>query len=120
MIGTDSDEITDVMNGTAYTYEKNTFNLALFADAASYTESRNMSMWAVFSTVLELHPSLRCKNENVIFHSSWTGSNPEINLFLGKYNKQISQILSEGIEFEGSVYSFKIHLFIADAPARAK
>ena len=116
----DLDGFSDVLNGQAYEFEKNTFNLALFADAATYTKSANKSMWAIFSTLLELPPSLRCKSENVIFHSSWFGSDLDTDIFLKKYNKQITHILKHGLDFNGVNIRFKVHLFMGDAPARAK
>ena len=78
--------LSDLMNGEAYVYEENMFNLVLFADAANYNKSGNRSMWAVFSTLVELPPILRSSYENIIFHSSWTGSNPDFNLYLEFYN----------------------------------
>jgi predicted glycosyltransferase involved in capsule biosynthesis len=35
--------VTDMINGAAYSYEKDTYNLILFADAANYTKSGNKS-----------------------------------------------------------------------------
>ena len=55
------------MNGKAYEHEEDTFNLVLFADAANYNKSGNRSMWAVFSTLVELPPALRSCYENIIF-----------------------------------------------------
>ena len=42
----------DVMNGRAYKFEDNTFNLILFADAVTYNKSGNTSMWAIFSSIV--------------------------------------------------------------------
>ena len=44
----------------------------------------------------------------------------KFNVYLSEYNKEISEILNTGIYFEGKLFKIKIHLFIADAPARAK
>ena len=85
----DQDTLSDIMNGHAYVNIENTFNLALFTDAANYNESGSRSMWAKFSSLIELPPILRAAYENIIFHSSWTRSNPDLNVFLEKYNYQI-------------------------------
>ena len=108
------------MNGRAYTFEKDTLNLILFADAASFNKSGNRSMWAIFSTIVELPPRERSLPENIIFHSCWTGSINDFNVYLSDYNKEIDYILENGVKFDGTIFRIKIHLFIADAPARAK
>jgi hypothetical protein len=112
--------ISDVMDGTAYIFEDYTFNLVLFADSVVYNKSRNKSMWALFSSIVELPPLLRNCSENIIFHSSWSGPLPEFNLYLKEYNKTLDYIIQNGIEVEGKLYKLKIHICIADAPARAK
>jgi hypothetical protein len=70
------------MNGDAYEFKENQLNLIMFADAATYNKSGNRSMWAIFSSVVELPPSLRHQVENIIIHSTWSGSNPDFNLYL--------------------------------------
>ena len=65
----------------------------MFADAATYNKSGYRSMWAIFSAIIELSKLLRYSAENIIFHSSWTGSNPDFNIYLEKYNTQIDFIL---------------------------
>ena len=52
----DRNYLIDVMNGRLYTFEKDTFNLVLFADAAAYNKSGNKSMYAIFSEIVELPP----------------------------------------------------------------
>ena len=37
-----------------------------------------------FFTLVELPPALRSCYENIIFHSSWNGSNPDFNIYLEK------------------------------------
>ena len=110
----------DILNGRAYKYETNTFNLVIFIDAVSYTKSGNKSMWAVFSTFVELPPILRSMSENIIFHSSWTGTMADFDIFLKIYNSQIDDILKNGVDFQGVKYIIKVHMLIADAPARSK
>ena len=139
--------VTDMINGAAYSYEKDTYNLILFADAANYTKSGNKSFWAIFSSIVELPPLLRDSYENIIFHSMWSGSNPEFNIFLEKYNEEIDevvifdlkfkflllnlnifisnhfiQILKEGIYIKSlnKKLKIRIHGFTGDTPARDK
>jgi hypothetical protein len=100
MMRNDKNYIIDVVDGRLYEYEKDTFNLILFADAASYNKSGNKSMWAIFSEIVELPPILRHSSENTIFHSSWSHSNPDFNIYLEKYNQQLEKLLKEGIEID--------------------
>jgi len=116
----DKNTLSDVMNGAAYTFEPCTLHLILFADAATYNKSGNRSQWFVFSALVELPPILRYTEENIIFHSSWSGSNPDFNTYFEKYNGEIDILLKNGLLINKTHYKFKVHLFIADAPARAK
>ena len=84
--------VTDMINGAAYSYKDDTFNLILFTDAANYTKSSNKSMWAIYSSVVELPSILRNSYENIIFNSSWCGTNPEFNSFLKDYNNEIDEV----------------------------
>ncbi len=88
--------ICDVMNGSRYKFEKNSLNLVLFADAASFTNSGNRSMWAIFSSIIELPPSLRSSSSNIIFHSCWVGAIKDFNAYLHSYNNEIDTVLSNG------------------------
>ena len=97
-------QFSDIMSGAAYSFEQDSFSLNLFADAAVYNKSGNKSMWAIFSSFVELPPILRFASDNIIFHSSWTGSNPDFNLYLEKYNPQKDLILKNGIDFEKRNY----------------
>ena len=116
----DINTICDIMNGAAYIFEHNMLHLLLFIDAATYNKSGNRSQWFVYSAIAELPPDKRYAIQNVVFHSSWSGSNPDFNVFLEKYNHEIDQLINKGLETNLNHYKFKIHLFIADAPARAK
>lgn len=77
-------------------------------------------MWALFSTFVEMTPILRSMCENIIYHSSWTGEISDFNVFLNKYNSQIDEILKKGVLFDSKLFHIKIHMIVADAPARAK
>ena len=112
--------VSDVANGKLYVYENDTLNLLLFADGVNYNKSGVNSMWALLSGIAELPPILRRSFENILFLSSWTGSNPDFNIWLEYYNKQIDEITEKGIEWRDKKFKIKVHLYLADAPARAK
>ena len=76
--------------------------------------------WNILSQLAELPPNLRSSYENIIFHSSWTGSNPDFQLYLHKYNTEIDELLSDGLTVNQQTIQVKCHFFIGDAPARAK
>ncbi|CAF0888461.1 unnamed protein product [Brachionus calyciflorus] len=111
---------TDIMSGKSYVFEENTINLILFTDGVTYNKSGINSMWAILSAIVELPPVLRGSYENLIFHSSWTGSQPDFNLWLSDYSKQIEEVLRLGFEWKNKKFKLKIHAFIADSPARSK
>jgi hypothetical protein len=116
----DKNTISDVMNCATYTYAPNLLHLILFADAATYNKSGNRSQWFVFSAIAELPPIKRYEVENVVFHSSWSGSNPDFNIYLQKYNSEIDTLIKDGLVLNGTHYKFKVHIFIGDAPCRSK
>lgn len=100
MLGTS--KLSDLCNGSHYKSMDNEkqISLILFVDAVTYVKSKNKSMWAIFSCIAELPPSLRWSSENILFHSIWSGSGIDFNLFLEKYNKPISDIQNDGIKFQ--------------------
>jgi hypothetical protein len=95
-------------------------SLVIFIDAAVIAKSVNKSMTAFFSTIAELPPNLRHASENILFHSTWYGSNPDYNEFLETFNSQTESILMKGIFFRDKKIKIRVLLFVADAPARAK
>lgn len=108
------------MTGNNYTFEDNTISLILFADGVTYNKSEVNSMWTILSEIVELPPILRGSFENILFHSSWTGSQPDFNVWLKNYNNQIDTALKNGFEWKNKKFNLKIHAFIADSPARSK
>ena len=81
---------TDIVTGEKYVYRENTCNLFLFTDEVKYNKSGNSSIWALFSCIVELPPKLHYKIENIIYHSTIGGAEPEFNNFLSVYNSDIS------------------------------
>lgn len=108
------------MNGLSFKYNENTISLILFADAATYNKSGNKSIWAIFSSIVELPPILRESYENIIFHSLWSGSNPDFNVYLKEYNNELDELLEKGFIFNNKKFNLRIFLFQSDSPARAK
>ncbi|RNA17405.1 hypothetical protein BpHYR1_013018 [Brachionus plicatilis] len=80
------------MTGESYIYKKNCLNLILFVDSVTYNKSGTNSIWNILSAIVELPPILRASFENIIFNSSWTGSQPDFNLWLQKYAFFFSRI----------------------------
>ena len=107
---------TDIVTGEKYVYRENTCNLFLFTDEVKYNKSGNSSIWALFSCIVELPPKLHYKIENIIYHSTIGGAEPEFNNFLSVYNSEIDTILLDGI----GNYKIKIHAATGDSPALAK
>ena len=116
----DENTLCDVMNGAAYIYEPNLLHLILFADGASYNKSGNRSQMFVFSAIAEMPYYKRYWLENVIFHSSWSGSKPDFNKYLEKYNGEIDILIKNGLKINDTHYRFKVLAFIADAPCRCE
>ena len=80
--------MSDIIDGYSYKHEIDTLSLVIFIDAAVIAKSVNKSMTAFFSTIAELPPNLRHSSENILFHSTWYGSNPDYNEFLESFNSQ--------------------------------
>ncbi|CAF0957124.1 unnamed protein product [Brachionus calyciflorus] len=108
------------MSGDLYYYEHNTINLILFADGVIYNKSGCNSIWTLMSSIAELPPLLRGSFENIIVHSSWSGSDLDFNLWLGEYNNEINDIIQNGMEWSDMTIKIKILAFISDTPARSK
>ena len=63
-------------------------------------------MYAIFSEIVEL------PTQNTIFHSRWSHSNPDFNIFLENFKGQLETLLANGIKIDGRVFKFKMHLLI--------
>jgi hypothetical protein len=113
--------ITDLCNGSNYDFEDDKISLILFTDAVTYTKSvSNKSMWACFSCIAELPPALRFSAENILFHSLWSSSFVDFQLYLKKYNNAIDNIIKTGVMWNGKKIKVEVLGFIADSPARSK
>ncbi len=108
------------MKGSKYSFEESNLSLILFADGANYVKSGNRSIWAIFSQIVELPPRLRNRPENIIFHSLWSGCEPNFSIFLREYNSEIDILISNGIDHNGTHYKIKCHNFVGDGPATSK
>ena len=93
----------------------------LFNDASALTKSTNCSMTMLASTIVELPPLLRNSKNNLIVHSLWTG-NIDINTCLEKYNKEINELINEGLFIAkyNQILNFRIIGLLADSVGRPK
>lgn len=77
------------------------------------------------SSSLEFYPILAVCNECIdaspfaIALFCGTGKPEPIEIFLTDFIKECKYLKLNGIQFEGNLYSFDIHYFICDAPARS-
>ncbi|CAF1062539.1 unnamed protein product, partial [Brachionus calyciflorus] len=86
-----NESFIDVISGDLYSFEKNTLNLILFADGVTYNKSGANTIWTIMSSIVELPPFLRGNLENIIVHSSWSGSGLDFNTWLEKYNHDLDE-----------------------------
>ncbi|KAL4718596.1 hypothetical protein ACJJTC_012098 [Scirpophaga incertulas] len=84
-------------------------------DGLPLFKSTNTQLWPILGLIKNFHSpqpfviSLFCGN-----------SKPSpLNVFLGHFIAELSKLLNDGIDFEGTHYIVKVHSFICDAPARA-
>lgn len=63
---------------------------------------------------------LRFSYENILFISLWSGPNLDFNIYLKKYNSQIDELITNGMQFKNTIIKLTVHAFIADSPARSK
>ncbi|RNA35397.1 hypothetical protein BpHYR1_023064 [Brachionus plicatilis] len=80
----------------------------------------NFDQMIAYQAIVELPPILRASFENIIFNSSWTGSQPDFNLWLQKYNEKIDLIIRNGFKWQTIKFELKIHAIIADSRSRSK
>ncbi|CAF0800918.1 unnamed protein product [Brachionus calyciflorus] len=114
--------INDVCNSNIYSQIENPISLILFADAANITKSSNTSMWAIFSTIVELPPIIRNAKKNIIIHTLWNGE-LDFNLIF-KYYTKIDNLINKGtnIIVDGTLTHFNVRILglISDTVARPK
>jgi hypothetical protein len=89
--------------------------LSFNVDGLPLFKSSNTQLWPILGLIKNFHSahpfviSLFCGN-----------SKPApLTLFLGPFVGELSKLLNDGIDFEGIRYTFKVHSFVCDAPARA-
>ena len=79
-------------------YDSKTISLVLFADGVVYNKPGANTMWTLLSCIAELSPVTRGSFENIIFHSIWSGPEPDFNFWLEKYNEKINHLITKGFE----------------------
>lgn len=117
-----NDKIVDICNAHAYSFNKNTLNLILFADGATFSKSSSSSTWAIFCTICELPPLLRSSYHNIMRLLFWNGRAPNFQVVFESYLNDFIEVLRNGIiinELDLRI-NIKLHCFVADSQARAK
>ena len=99
--------------------------LSLFTDGVSIFKSAKTTLWPVYLTVLNLHPSIRTLAKNIITAGLWIGpEKPPINHLLKPITEMLDQLSTTGIEIKLSnsntvLVKAKLVLGIFDLPAKA-
>jgi hypothetical protein len=103
-------------------YKKNTLNLMLFIDGASFSKSSSSSTWAIFCTVCELPPLLRSSFQNIMRLMFWNGRAPNFQAVFDHFLIDFKEVLNNGITIKelNLHLNINVHCFIADSQARPK
>jgi hypothetical protein len=83
-----SNEFNDVLNGSKYQtvlHNNNQISLCLFADSTPLVKSKNLSLWIMMSSILELPHKVREAKNNIVIHSLWIGNQIDFNYWLKKH-----------------------------------
>lgn len=115
-------DFVDISNSNAYVLERNTINLLLFVDGATFNKSSSSSTWAFFCTICELPPLLRSSYQNIIRILFWNGKSPNFQAVFDHYLDDFKEVLRNGISINelNLIIKVKLHAFIADSQARPK
>ena len=122
--------LSDVWDGS-YLKSDNDFStqkevaLSLFTDGVSIFKSAKTTLWPVYLTVLNLHPSIRTLAKNIITAGLWIGpEKPPIDHLLKPISEMLDKLCTTGIEVNLShshseILKAKLVLGIFDLPAKA-
>ena len=107
----------DITDGKQFPeIEKNTLYFTINTDGVSPIDSRNLHVWPVIMSLVNLHPRLRRLSCNLVLMSLYVGmTKPEWSQIIPLIN---AQILS-GLEINGKHYTCKVVCLIADMPAKS-
>jgi hypothetical protein len=108
------------MNGKKYKDQynyKKTISLCLFCDGTPLVRSKNLSLWVMFASIMELPQKVRESKNNTIVASFLVGE-MDINLWFNRVFVKRTKILKSQNTIDG--YSVRLFCAIFDLPARAK
>ena len=113
------------MNSKKYRSKINEFSennknlsLILFCDGTPIVKSRNLSLWVMVSSIVELPQKVRESKQNMIIHSIIVGNSIDFNLWFNKCNDSFHNGLGKTLLLHGFCTRFFCSIF--DLPARAK
>lgn len=132
-LDTDSDVMKDVWHGLAmirlsneneFFSNNNRIALSLSTDGVPLFKSSSLSMWPVYISVLNLHPSIRMKADNIILAGVWVGPHkPSMKLLLQPVMDDLNSLCRDGLTvmLPNGSEDFKAKLVFAvfDLPAKA-
>jgi hypothetical protein len=93
-------------------------SLCLFCDGTPLVKSRNLSLWIMLCSILELPQNVRESKQNIIVHSIIIGNSIDFNRWFYKCNDSFSNLLGEKTLLNG--YRTRLFCSIFDLPTRAK
>jgi hypothetical protein len=109
----------DVLSGAKYTAalsNHNAINLCLFCDSTPIVKSKNLQMWVIASSIIDLPHKIRESVNNLVLHSILIGNQFDFNRWFELYSSCFGNL------FNSEVCGRPVKLFCAifDSPARAK
>lgn len=90
-----------------------TFFLQIGVDGLPISKSSSLQLWPILCRIYGTHYvfCIGCYSGN---------SKPQsANEFLGLFQEEISSLMLTGLSYRDTIYSIKLHCFIADAPAKS-
>ena len=99
--------------------------LSLFTDGVSIYKSAKTTLWPVYLTILNLHPSIRTLAKNIIIAGLWIGSTkPPVNQLFKPITEMLDHLSSTGVKIElpynrTVIIKARLVLGIFDLPAKA-
>ena len=104
---------------------RNNIALSLFCDGVPIYKSSKTSLWPIYFTVLNLHPSIRHLAKNIIIAGLWVGpKKPPIDELFKPLTEMLDHLSSDGIVItlptgDSLLFKFKLVMGIFDLPAKA-
>lgn len=111
------DRWTDIIGSSALPIpESNTIYFALNTDGLSPINSKNIHVWPIILSVINLEPKFRRESSNLVMMSLFVGSSkPDWAEILPFINAQ----LHSGLDIDGKHFKCKVVCLVADMPAKS-